>query len=297
MTSLYQQLYHGLVPALATPLQEDNATVNTTAIPPLVNFLLDRGVHGLFVAGSTGEGLMLAHDQRLRLFQAVMDAVAGRVPVLLHIGANNTAEAIYLAQQATPLNAAAHVAITPTFFPLPDSALTDYFVTVANAAPHIPFMLYDIPHLAINGITPQLLTHLITAIPNLVGLKTSRPDAQMVRALCQTAPENFICMAGNERIALGALALGATGLISGLATAIPEPFVHLISSWHNNDIPAAQQAHQQINHLLDMLPPARLGAIKAILNQRGLNLGHPIPPRPAVTKSIWPPMAHYLNLT
>jgi dihydrodipicolinate synthase/N-acetylneuraminate lyase len=122
-------------------------------------------------------------------------------------------------------------------------------------------------------------------------VKTSHSDAQHIRSLIDAAPDEAIVLAGNERIALGSLALGADGLISGLSTAIPEPFVAMTRAFAAGDLAEAQKQQRIINQLLDWLPGgARIGAIKQILVERGIAAGRPMPPRPADTQSRWPEM-------
>jgi dihydrodipicolinate synthase/N-acetylneuraminate lyase len=278
---LHGRLAGGVLPAMATPLQEDGYTVAVDVIPDLVDFLVDAQVRGLFVGGTTGEGLVLALHERMSLHEASLMAAAGRVPVLLHVGANTTAETLALARHAASLQADAIVVITPTFFAMPDDALTAYFAEVAAAAPDLPVLVYDIPQMAVNGVSPAALSHLGATVANFAGIKCSRLDAQVIRRLVDAAPPNVALYAGNEAIALGSLALGAHALISGLATAIPEPFVALTASFSRGTIAAAQEEQRRVNRLLALLPAgARLGAIKRILEQRGIPAGPCVPPRP-----------------
>lgn len=290
IAALKSRLQQGVSPAMATPLQEDGYRVNLPILPQLVNFLIEKGVKGLFVGGTTGEGLLLDVAERQRLHEGTMTAVHGRIPVLLHVGANRMDQALSLTHHAVQIKADAIVAIPPTFFGMDDDSLFAYFQAIAAAAPDTPLLLYDIPHLAINGISPALLARLSAAIPSLAGVKTSRPDAQMIRQLLAAAPEHLIVLAGNERIALGSLAMGATGLISGLSTAVPEPFVALTGAVAAGDLAAARREHQRINQLLDLMPPQRIGGIKMILAERGILVGTAVPPRPMPPKGIWSQM-------
>jgi dihydrodipicolinate synthase/N-acetylneuraminate lyase len=84
--------------------------------------------------------------------------------------------------------------------------------------------------------------------------------------------------------------MGADGLISGLSTAVPEPFVALTRAVGQGDLNAARQAHQTINQLLDLMPPQRIGAIKTILAERGVPVGPAVPPRPMPQGEVWPQM-------
>ena len=297
IAALKARLRDGVSPAMATPLVPGTHTVNLAVIPKLVDFLIDRDVKGLFVGGTTGEGTQLDDDQRHALHEAAAAAAAGRVPVLLHVGAQRTEAAVALARHAAGLRPAAIVAMTPTFYGMSDTALARYYAAIAAAAPDVPLFLYDIPQFAVNGIGPALLATLARDIPSLAGLKSSRVDIQIVRQLIDALPREKILLAGNESAALGSLALGADGLISGLSTAIPEPFVALTRTFAAGDIDAAREWQRTINRLLVVLAGVRVGGIKAILNQRGVEVGPPVPTLDATDAPLWPRAAEILGLS
>ena len=284
---LKQKLRGGVTPAMATPLVPGTYQVNTRPVARLVDFLIDKDVNGIFVGGTTGEGTQLDEDQRKALHEAAVAAVNGRVPVLLHVGGQRTELAVDLARHAGRLRPDAIVAMTPAFYAMSDASLGRYFRAIANAAPETPLFLYDIPQFAVNGISPSLLRTLTAELPSLAGLKTSRVDIQMVRQLIDALPRNRILLAGNESAALGSLALGADGLISGLSTAIPEPLVALTHAFCVGNMEEAQDWQRCVNRLLGLLAPGRLGAIKAILNQRGIEVGPPVPILDSTEESIW----------
>lgn len=294
--TLLSSLSGGVTPAMATPLTDDGYHVQINVLPPLVDFLLTAGVAGLFVGGTTGEGILLSLEQRQVLHENVVRIVAGRAPVLIHVGAVETATAETLARHAQDTGATGIVAVAPYFYPIHETARLAYFQAVAAAAPRLPFFAYDIPHMAVNGVSPAMLKSMGETIPNFAGVKTSHADMQHIRALIDAAPDGTLVLAGNERIALGSLALGAHGLISGLSTAVPEPFVALTRAFCAGDLATAQAAQNQINRLLDLLPAgARIGAIKQILVERGVPVGGPVPPRPTPAPgSVWPHMAGML---
>ncbi len=294
--TLFAALSAGVTPAMATPLTGDGFQVNRAVIPQLVNFLISAGVRGLFIGGTTGEGILLSATQRRLLHEEVLTAASGRVPVLVHVGAIESATATILAAHAQEIGADGRVAVAPYYYPIHEAARLDYFRTVAAAAPDTPFFAYDIPHMAVNGVSPAMLHQIGATIPNFAGVKTSNHDAQVIRALIDAAPAGTLILAGNERIALGSLALGAHGLISGLSTAVPEPFVALTQAVAAGNLETARNIHQQINRLLDLIPAgARLGAIKQVLAERGIAVGDPVPPRPGPgADPLWPRMAAVL---
>lgn len=296
ITTLKASLGGGVSPAMATPLIPGSHTVRIEGVPGIVDFLIGKGVKGLFVGGTTGEGTQLDDDQRRILHEAAASAAAGRIPVLLHVGAQRTEAAVELARHAAGLRPAAIVAMTPTFYGMSDTALARYFTAIAAAAPEIPLFLYDIPQFAVNGISPTLLATLARDIPSLAGLKSSRVDIQIVRQLIDALPPEKILLAGNESAALGSLALGADGLISGLSTAIPEPFVAMTRAFAAGNIEEAREWQRTINRLLGVLTGVRVGGIKAILNQRGIEVGPPVPTLDAVDDLLWPRAAGILGV-
>lgn len=288
IAQLKAKLRGGVAPAVATPLLADGMTVNTAVLPDLINLLLNAGVSGLFVGGTTGEGVLLSDSERMRLHETAVTVASGRVPVILHTGANQLASTLALCRHAESIGADAVAVVCPFFYKMDDDGLAAYYHAVATAVPDLPLMLYDIPQLAVNGISPALMARMGREIPSLLGIKSSRPDAQIVRQLIDAAAPHLLFLVGNEAAALGLLALGADGLISGLSTAVPEPFVALTKAFFSGDMAEAQRQQRQINALLATLPGgARIGAIKQILTGRGVPMGTAVPPRPMPSDDVW----------
>jgi len=283
-------------PAMATPLEPDSYCVDTAAVPLLVDFLVDKGAKGLFVGGTTGEGILLETSERKRLHEAALLAVNGRVPVLLHVGALRSDTAVDLARHAATLGADAIAAVTPYFYGITDDGLAAYYQAIAEAVPDTPLFGYDIPQMAVNGIGPDLASRLCELMPSMAGLKTSNPSIQAVRCVVDAVPEDRIVLSGNESAALGALSLGVDGLISGLSTAVPEPFVALTQAYVSGERAEALRQQRLINQLLAQIPAGkRLAAIKSILAARGVPVGTPVPTLPQTNAEIWPAMRALLE--
>jgi dihydrodipicolinate synthase/N-acetylneuraminate lyase len=296
IAQLKTALSGGVSPAMATPLVAGTYDVDLTVVPALVDFLIDAGVSGLFVGGTTGEGILLDDDQRHALHAAGVAAANGRVPVLVHAGTQRTETAAALTRRAAEIGADAVVCVTPWFYGVSDDALLRHFEAVAAAAPDTPFFVYDIPQFAVNAISPALLRRLAAEIGSFAGVKSSRVDVQIVRQLVDALPPDKILLAGNESAALGLLALGSDGLISGLSTAVPEPFVALTRAFAAGDMAAAQQQQRVINALLALLPAgARLGGIKRVLEERGIPVGPPTPVLAVSEAALWAPMQAALH--
>lgn len=296
MSTLFDRLQHTVTPAMATPIDNSGYRVVIDEIAPLVDFLIERNAGALFVGGTTGEGVLLSVAERKRLHTATVEATQGRKPVLVHVGTNTTRQTFELAVHAAEIGADATVCVTPYFYPVDDDSLVRYFKTVAAAAPDLPFLIYDIPHFANNTISPTLLTRLAAEIPNLAGVKCSSGDGQAVRRLIDATPDGVLFLAGNERIMLGSLAMGAHGAISGLSTAVPEPFVGMVDAFANGHLQEAQNWFRLINRLLTVLSHyPRIGGIKQLLNERGIRVGAPMPPRGQVDERLWAQLLDVLS--
>lgn len=296
ISNLNQRLSGGVAPAMATPIDRATGQVAFDVIRPLVEFLIARDVSGLFVGGTTGEGILLESDERRRLHEAVVAVVDGRVPVLIHVGSLKTRTSAELAHHAASVGADAIAAVTPIFYGVHDDAQTGYYHAIAGAAPELPLFAYDIPHMAVNGVSPALARRMFAEMPSLAGMKSSNTDAQAIRALLDVVPDGRILLAGNEKIALGSLALGAAGMISGLSTAVPEPFVAMLSAFNAGNMEEAREMQRLINRLLATIPAgARIGTLKAILEARDIPVGPPLTPLPEGSPDTWAEMQEILN--
>jgi dihydrodipicolinate synthase/N-acetylneuraminate lyase len=213
----------------------------------------------------------------------------------LHVGGIRTEVTLDLAKHAADIGADAMVAVAPIFYGMHDDALAAYYVSIAEAAPDVPLFGYDVPHMAVNGIGGPLAIRLCAEIPSLAGIKSSNKDAQVVRRQIDALPADRIILVGSESIALGSMALGADGMISGLSTAVPEPFVAMLSAFASGNMIEARRMQKLINRLLACMPAgARIGGIKAILAERGIPVGSPVAPLPSPDREIWPPMRSIL---
>ena len=166
----------GLIAATYTPLHRDGS-LNLDPIPGMVDHLLESGVSGLYVCGSTGEGVSLTSDERRSVAEAFTAAANKRVPVVVQVGHNSVAEARGLAAHAQEIGADVISATCPSYFKVGNiSALVDCMSEVASGAPELPFYYYHIPILT--GSTIDMAGFLRQAserIPNLHGLKYTAP--------------------------------------------------------------------------------------------------------------------------
>jgi dihydrodipicolinate synthase/N-acetylneuraminate lyase len=210
--------------AAVTPLTGDGSDVDPEGCAEVAAYLAGHGVDGIFALGTTGEGLLLSHDERRRATRAFV-AGAGDVPVIVHAGALTTQASVELCASAAADGAAAVAALAPPGQRLDDAALVEYFTATAKACSPIPFYAYVYTARSGYPVTPDVLARARDRVANLIGAKVSDPDLKAVDAFLGHGYEVFV---GAESLIPAALNAGAGGVVSGLAGALPEFVVHAV---------------------------------------------------------------------
>lgn len=276
--------FHGLVCPIVTPFDACDA-IDLGATERLLDFLIARGVNAVFPGGTTGEGLSLSLEERETLCEAVVEKVAGRVPVIVHAGCITTNDTIRLARHARSAGAAAAAIIPPFFYTLDDESLFRHYTSVAASAPDFPIFLYAFPENAKNDISPGLLRRLRRSAPNIVGIKVSNPDLLLLQEYVRIGGSEFVVLNGVDGLMLAALSVGARGQVSGHSNVYPEPFLDLYAAFRAGDLEQAslhQQAIDRIRSVLaDGLHPAYF---KAALSLRGVPAGKVRAPMREITQ-------------
>lgn len=266
----------GIIAAMPTPMEASGA-VDLAATSRLVDWLAARGVDGVFVCGTTGEGLLLTDDERIAIVDAATQAARGRIVVITHVGAATTAGAVALARRCESAGADALAVVTPYFFRLGTEALVAHFRSVAEAVPDRAVLAYSIPVLAGNAVTPEVLRAL-QPVRNLVGLKDSSGDTYGLVQLADAAPAGFRLVVGADLLSLQVLAMGWAGLVSGPACAMPEAYVDLWRAGTAGNWTALVEAYGRVAAACRLMHNGEIPLIKAVLAARGLIPLHVRPP-------------------
>jgi 4-hydroxy-tetrahydrodipicolinate synthase len=264
---------HGVIPAMLTPF-DANGKVDEAALRQYVEFLLARGVHGLFPCGTNGEGLLLSLEERKRVATIVVEQVDGRVPVIVHTGAINTEQTIELTKHAKSIGADAVGVVAPYYFPHDDLCLEQHFLAVANSVPDLPVYLYNIPGNAKNSISPKLASRLHKQCPNIAGIKDSSKDLNRLEEFIAANDENFTVIVGTDSLVFPALAVGAAGVVSAVANVFPEEVVKIYQYYSEGKIVEAKKQQYYVNKLRDALKMGPyITPYKEALRWRGMDVG------------------------
>jgi dihydrodipicolinate synthase/N-acetylneuraminate lyase len=206
-----------LIVAAVTPLTEGGAEVDSAAIAPYAAFLESHGADGVFACGTTGESVLLGLDERRRVAEGYRDALSGIL--VIHAGAQTTADTVALASHAREIGADAVAVIAPPYFPLDNAALTDHFVAAARAAAPLPFFCYAFAARSGYPIPVEVIRRIAASVDNLAGLKVSETPFESVEPYLDLGLPVLI---GSEPLITAGIARGAIGTVSGMAAAFPD---------------------------------------------------------------------------
>ena len=248
-----------LLAASVTPLRDGGARVDEAAIEPLARFLVDHGVDGLFALGTTGEGVLLGMEERKTVAQRFREARAGKL--IVHCGAQSTADTAALAAHAAGIGADGVAVIPPPYYPLGDDALVEHFVAAASACAPTPFYLYAFAARSGYSLPIAVVERVRERTENVAGLKVSEAPFDRVEPYLGLGLPVYV---GAERLIPQALAAGAAGAVSGLASAFPETVAEVVA---NPDAAGAERL-EALRAAVERFPFQ--GALKAALRARGV---------------------------
>src|SRR5215213_8975303 len=269
-------MFSGLMPAMVTPFDE-HGEVDLRATEAVVERFIEAGVSGVSPLGSTGEFSHLLREERKRFLEEVIRIVAGRVPLVVGVGAAGTKEMVELARHAEGVGADAVLVVSPFYWKVGEEALFRHFATVAESI-DIPVLIYNLPMLTGIDLSPSLIGRIAAECPNVSGLKDTVTEyfhtVGVLREVKRVRPD-FSVLSGWEDLILPSLLAGADGSICAFANVAPELFVNLVHSARDN-LQRAAELHRRVLSLVTLGgysdPP--ISAIKLAMSK----LGVPISP-------------------
>lgn len=285
--------FRGTYTVLVTPFTADGAAVDLKALERLVEYQLREGVRGLIPLGSTGEFLSVSREERAAIVETVVRAAAGRVPVLVGTGAEDTREVVALSKEAEAQGADG-VMIIPPFYSVPTLAeLLHHYDTVARAI-GIPIMVYNNPATANVDMTPAMLAE-ISRIPNCRYVKESTLEVTRVRDildLCGGRMEVFAGVLGYESAWLGAV--GWVAVCSNVAPRLSSEMFEAAA--FAADRARALPLYRRLAPLLPWVGgPRYVSGTKAAFRLMGMDMGPPRPPRLPLPPQDLPALAQVLQ--
>lgn len=274
----------GIMPAMLTPFTRGGERVDYDKACAVAETLADRGVQGLYVAGTTGEGLLMDLDERKKLLEEVIRAVGKKLNVVAQVGCLDTRSTIELARHACAAGAKAVGVVAPGFYAYDDESLKRHYVTVANAVKGCPVLLYDIPSCARNNLSPEFVLELAHSVENIVGMKESHKDIVNFARIAAGMPKGFALINGADEYTYQAYLTGATGSVSSTANVVPEYFRGIYDNIRRGDIKKAWAFQLKLSAACALFQYGKMIAYyKEGMCLRGCDAGHVRPPQRELT--------------
>lgn len=275
LDKMKHEKYQGIVPAFYACYGEDGE-IDVARTKTFARHLVDRGVQGLYVGGSSGECIYQSVEDRKTSLEAVMAEVGDEVVVIAHVAANNTKDSQELARHAESLGVDAIAAIPPIYFRLPEASIAAYWNDISAAAPKTDFFIYNIPQLAGVALTPSLFKVMLEN-PRVVGVKNSSMPVQDIELFKSTGGEDVIIYNGPDEQFVAGRLMGAAGGIGGTYAAMPELFLSADRAIKEGDFDRAQKIQFDINQNIYAFVGFEgnmYAVIKAVLHElHGLEFG------------------------
>ena len=257
--------YQGIFPAFYACYDERGA-VSPGRVRAFTRYLVDKGVTGLYVGGSSGECIYQSVAERKLLLENVMAEAKGEIVVIAHVACNNTADSRELAAHAESLGVDAIAAIP--YFHLPPYAVAKYWNDISAAAPNTDFVIYNIPQLAGVALSGALLREMLKN-PRVIGVKNSSMPVQDIE---MWRDEGAIVFNGPDEQLLSGLAAGAVGGIGGTYAVMPELYLSIYRLFHAGEIAKAREIQDACCHVIYRMCSCRgnmYAVIKGILREQG----------------------------
>lgn len=273
----------GIISALVTPV-DSRGKLDLVPVPQLIDFLLTRGVNGFFVGGSTGEGFRFSAVERKHLAESVVEHVANRVPVIIHVGSMNFQEVEDLSKHAKRIGADAISSVLPFYYSYSLSEIRDYYQSIADCS-CLPIIVYCLGETGSAALDPQRFLEVISTVDRIYGIKYSDGDLFKMQCMTQLAHQ-YTFFGGVDSLPLSMLVAGAKGLIGSNYSAIPEPWIRLHHAFMDGNLTLATALQDRIIFYLRRLqiaPP--IARAKYLLNLRGINVGQPRLPHSLLVES------------
>ncbi len=278
--------YQGIFPAFYACYNEDGS-VSAARVKRFAEYLLNKGVTGLYVGGSSGECIYQSVEERKAILETVMDAVGSKLVVIAHVACNNTADSCELARHAERLGVDAIAAIPPIYFHLPPHAIADYWNAISAAAPNTDFIIYNIPQLAGVALSTQLLQEMAKN-PRVIGVKNSSMPTQDIQMWRDATERELVVFNGPDEQLISGLAIGATGGIGGTYAVMPELYLKIFECYHTGRMELAREIQNECCRIIYKMCSCHgnlYAVMKEILRREGMDVGTVRAPLPNLVAS------------
>jgi 4-hydroxy-tetrahydrodipicolinate synthase len=249
--SMIKNKLTGMGVALITPFNADE-TIDFTSLGRLIDYQIQNGTDYLVALGTTAETPTLSESEKESLKEFIIDRVAGRVPIVLGVGGNNTKSVVEQIKKVDERKVAAILSITPYYNKPSQEGLYQHYKAIAEAS-KIPVILYNVPGRTGVNMSASTTLRLAKECENIVGIKEASGNMTQIDEIIKNKPAGFVVISGDDAITYPLITLGAIGVISVIGNAFPREFSRMVRLALEGDFASARTIHHQFNELIDLL--------------------------------------------
>ena len=259
----------GMGVALVTPFKQDGS-VDHKALARIVEYNISNGTDYLVISGTTGESVTITKDEKTAIVQTIIKTNAGRLPLVIGIGGNNTAAVIDELQSTDLSPFVAVLSVSPYYSKPTQEGLYQHFKAVADAS-SIPVILYNVPGRTSKNMEPETSLRLARDINNIIAIKEAGNSPEQYKILIENKPTDFLVISGDDDLVLDVVLQGGSGVISVIGQALVKDFSEMIHFGLKGNRDAAKTIEKKVMPLIGLIFEENNPAgIKAVLQQLGL---------------------------
>ena len=261
---------NGLGVALITPFRDDNS-IDFDALSQLVEYQLENGTDYLVALGTTAETPTLSKKDKTEVVRCIVNQTRGRVPVVMGVGGNNTAELVEELEHGDFTGVSAILSVTPYYNKPTGEGLFQHYKTLSNHSP-LPIILYNVPGRTGVNMTAETTLRIARECPNVVAIKEASGDLNQIKTIIDAAPDGFHVISGDDGITTSVIEEGGIGVISVFANAFPKEMSWLVKSALSGDVVNARREmeanYNRLFHL--MFVEGNPSGVKCMLYLKGM---------------------------
>ena len=255
--------------AIVTPFQDDGA-VDYTALENLVEHIIVNKVDFIVALGTTSEAATLTSEERKKVVRNVIDQTEGRVPIVIGIGGNNTAEVVETIKSNDFDGLSGILSVAPYYNKPNQRGMLEHFREISKATP-VPIILYNVPSRTSSNISAETVLQLAEECWNVVAVKEASGDLDQISKIIWDKPEEFHVLSGDDALTLPMMALGADGVISVVANAFPAAFSGMVRLIKKGEFEKARAVHHSLSDIIrELFADGNPAGVKAALTLIGL---------------------------
>ena len=270
--------FQGTGVAIITPFKDD-LSVDYVALANLVDFNIENGTDYIVISGTTGESVTITKDEKKDITATIIKANKGRVPLVLGIGGNNTAEVVNEIESTDLSEIDAILSVSPYYSKPTQEGIYQHFKAISKVCP-IDIIMYNVPGRTSSNMSPETTLRLATDFKNIIAVKEAGNNVHQYLKMLRDKPNDFLIISGDDDLVLGIVLAGGAGVISVLGQALPKKFSKMIRLGLEGKAKEAYAIHFQLMNITSLIfsenNPAGIKAVLETLNLAKSNVRLPL---------------------